>query len=268
MYETFQENDFLTILILGTLAMMFIVVLVIVFFLSSKNRILREKQQKEQLKLQHKENLLRSNIQAQEAERSRLAGELHDDIGSKLCVVKLFANQLMNIPAGTNESTDHYEKTMNIIDQLIDTTRRISHELYPPMLEELGLTSTVQQFITTINSIHDKELTLSCDKEPNYETFVKLQIFRIIQESIKNALNHGKADVIKVFINDNEDHTSFIIRDNGIGFDTSKINQGKGMGLKNLFKRAEMINGELDVHSDTHTGTNISLKIPHNHETE
>ncbi|MBI9034334.1 MAG: hypothetical protein JEZ03_07675, partial [Bacteroidales bacterium] len=160
MFESVEENQIVYLIFAGVFIMFFLALLVILFFNYSRNKILQQSSINQQMQLDHQENLLRSNILIQEQERSRIAAELHDDIGVKLSVVRLYVNQIKKHISNGFEVESLVLKTNEILDSSIDATRRISHELLPPVLEEFGLESALKEFIQHTSDASDLQFEL------------------------------------------------------------------------------------------------------------
>lgn len=235
-----------------TIAILFVILLAssIVFFTRIYfKRIIREKENLARTKEEHQKSLLKNSILIQERERGRIAKELHDDLISKLTVISIAfqtANQRVNLS--------------ELLDQSIKTARSLSHELLPPMLSQLSLGELIESFIDPLS---DKfKLTTSfAPREDNGQlpVDVKLQLFRIAQEVINNIIKHAQASEIDILLRTTPNLTSLIIQDNGIGFPPGK--QSKGLGLKNIELRAQVLNANFKYKPVKNNGTRFILII-------
>ncbi|TLX73061.1 HAMP domain-containing protein [Labilibacter sediminis] len=186
----------------------------------------------------------------EEKERSRLSKELHDSIGPLLTNLKLLLLQ------------DDTEKSMvqERVQYLIEEVRKISVNLMPSVLKDFGLTAATQSFIDLLPKTDAYQISFSFDRDQHSKIPLDLALnaFRIIQESINNAIKHAKASEIKLSITEFVDQVNIYIADNGVGFD--KDNVSFGNGLINIKERVHMFNGHLDITSDRN-GTVIEIEF-------
>ncbi|MEL7343207.1 MAG: histidine kinase, partial [Bacteroidota bacterium] len=177
-------------------------------------------------------------ILAQEEERTRIARELHDDIGSKLSVMSMFVKQLGSVmPAGETELVEEID---GMIMKSMDTTRRISHELLPPTLQKFGLVSALTELAegyektgTSLNMKLDPLESISLDDKAT------LNLFRIVQELSKNSIQHGEASEIKLEFKASEGQGGMSYQDNGKGVNKTVLINGKGLGISNIDSRVK-----------------------------
>lgn len=217
-------------------------------------RILKEKTLMHQLEIQHQQDILKQSIRIQEGERERIAVKLHDDIGNKLNILSVWINN----PDSWNSERSK-EIIVNQIPELIEATRDISQSLYPVNLERTGLISTIEELITNVESSLKIQLTLIHKFSPG-NTTLELQLYRIIQEFLSNALKHSEADKMEIHIRDSVGSLGILLSDNGKGFTFNSIK--KGMGLRNIELRLNAINAEYKWKSKTGQGSRLLIKIP------
>lgn len=200
-----------------------------------------------------------SLIEGQDSERKRLSLELHDSVGQKLIAVK-YKLALIKMTRDLNE----LEYVNKSIDQVIDEIRTITHNLSSQIVNEVGLKEAINQILTetaaALNANKQFEYqverdVLSVDKEK--------MIYRIVQESLSNALKHSNADNLSVKFNIINNQVSITIADDGVGFD-SESNINRGIGLQNIKERVTYLNGFFKLTSEKGKGTSIRVKIPLN----
>lgn len=250
---------------IGILVMFALALAFVLFFNFARGRILAEKNRRQNLQLQHQQELLHSTILTQERERKRIAKELHDEIGSKLNVIHLNMHRLRKL-AGQNEGVDQTIQEVNdLIHTTIGTTRRISHDLLPPTLEDFGLGVAVKELAENYNKSGQ---VLINEHFPHMNFRLKdvqseLHLFRILQELIANSIKHGQAAEIQIELLMPEDSSHILLsyQDNGKGFDIDQ-SQSKGLGLKNLQSRTNMISAIMDINSSPGEGIQVRIQIP------
>jgi signal transduction histidine kinase len=205
-------------------------------------------------------------LSAQEDERGRLALELHDDLGQSLAVLKMQLRAIQRkAPPESSEVRENLENSLNFINEIIERIRRLSRNLRPTVLEELGLTPAVQhlfeefcQEIQVILDLDDTKDLLSLEAQ--------LNIYRIFQESFSNITKYAQASRVSVSIKKQEGGVVFLVEDNGRGFDPQKIiNENiadRGLGLTAMDERARMLGGTLNIWSQEGQGTKITFNVP------
>jgi PAS domain S-box-containing protein len=229
-------------------------------------RALRESEQKLRLLSSHL-------LTAQETERRRISIELHDELGQALMVLKLhlksMERKLQKNQVGLKEECEH---TLQYINQIIDKVRRISRDLSPSILEDLGLTAALRWLIDDFTS-HSNNIESSVDIPELNDLFspdAKIIIYRIFQEAFTNIGKCADATHLSVVIKKQGDSVSFFIGDNGKGFDMERVLSKdvteRGLGLTAMDERVRMLGGSLDLWSRRGKGTRISFAIPINQE--
>lgn len=232
--------------------MAIIVFFILVLYKTFIDRIVREKEAQNRAEILHQKELVLENTKVQEEERRRIAVAVHDDIGNRLNILSLWLNNL-DIE---DESTS--EVISNQISELIDSTRSISHSLYPVNLEKLGLILYIEELITNLSARIHISLHVS-SKYTKRDLFVEVQIYRIIQEFTTNVIKHSTADKIDVMIKDFNNFTGIVVFDNGQGFDYEKVK--KGMGIKNIESRMKSMDAEFKWKSIIDKGSRLIFKI-------
>jgi signal transduction histidine kinase len=217
------------------------------------------KKQKEALEaeLKSQNNRAANNILiAQEAERKRIAEDLHDEIGSSLAVLKI---RMQNMDIGKKD----LEELISIVDKASSNTRNISHNLMPPEFEKTSLRDLLQGYYFKLNNETNTRFLFICKGQgKKFEKSTELMIYRIIIEITKNILMHAKATEATIQLLYEEEELVLMAEDNGIGI---KKSDSKGIGLKNIYSRVNYINGKISVDSGK-KGTTIIIDVPYNQE--
>ncbi len=222
--------------------------------------------------LRESENRLRSLssqlMKAQEKERMRLSKELHDELGQALALLKHRMRSIQSkLQKGQSSLHEECEETNRHIDQIIENVRRLSRDLSPSILEDLGLTSALQwltenfekqySFVTSFDIDNIDDL-LSKEAQTNF--------YRISQEALTNIGKHAEAKQVSFAVKENEGSISLIIEDDGKGFDVNKVrgihSPEKGLGIDAMQERAHMLRALFDIKSQEGKGTRITLTIP------
>ncbi len=208
------------------------------------------------------EQLLRfkSVIDAEEKERERIAKDLHDGVGHLLSSAKLNVSAIENVSEENAGLVDH---SIKIIDEALQETRNISHNLMPSSLLELGFTSAVKQLVRKINTAGKIQVELNNeDAIPQMEQSKATALYRIVQEVLNNMLKHADAKHINILFIRNESNIVMNITDDGKGFNVNEVKSSSGIGWKNIYSRVEMISGNININSMPGKGTSITVEIP------
>lgn len=208
------------------------------------------------LKREKEIEIMQTMINVEEAERKRVARDLHDSIGSKLSALKImFANT-------QNEKDYDAIKINSILETSISELRQISYNLVPESLLKLGLEKALGDLCFTLRSAKVSIEFHSYEIDNSMPLTIQTHIFRIVQELLNNALKHSEATQILVSCSQNRNRFYISIEDNGIGFDISRIEENLGLGIKNIKSRIELLNGIVDCESNSNgTSYNIELDV-------
>jgi signal transduction histidine kinase len=213
-----------------------------------------------------KQNHYLSNrlVSAQETERRRISMELHDELGQSLNVIKL---QLRVIEKGSKSKRGDCEGLLEYMDQVIDDVRRISMDLSPTVLEDLGLSAALQWL--TDNLKKDPKISITTDVETIDHLFSKthwITIYRIAQEALTNIVKHAGAEHVSFVTRREGDRVAFAVEDDGNGFDDShgltRESTAKGYGLTTMSERVKIMGGDFDLWSRVGNGTRVTFSIP------
>lgn len=206
-------------------------------------------------------------IEAQEDERQRVARDIHDGPAQTMANVVLKAElceKLLNIDI--EKTREELKNLKGIVRNSLKDIRRIIYDLRPMSLDDLGLVPTIQRYID--NFINETgiyvELSIIGIKE-NIESVVKISCFRIIQEALNNIRKHSNAKTVIIKVQYNSDNINLLVKDDGIGFDTSNnmgMTESGGFGLVSMRERAELLNGKLQVISKPNEGARVIVMIP------
>lgn len=255
---------------IGILVMLALALAFVIFFNYSKKKIIIEQMRVQQLAYQHQEELLYSTILTQEAERKRIARDLHDEIGSKLNVILLNFHRLKKHGQGQEEILNISNEVSTLIHTTIDTTRQISHDLLPPTLEEFGLVEAIKELRDTLyqaallkiefDLVEEVSEPLKDQQKADYK-IVELNLFRVLQELLSNSIKHGKATAIhiKLWLKESGLQLSYV--DNGKGFDVQEFEHKKGLGMKNIESRPHMIKATYTYDSSPGNGVKMMINL-------
>ncbi|MFT5761790.1 MAG: signal transduction histidine kinase [Polaribacter sp.] len=228
-------------LLFGGLALLLIFISIIL--LRSRNTVKKEKL----LQQQFSENLLKS----QEEERTRIARELHDSVGQQLTLIK------------KKSQNENQEEITVLTNNALEEVRSISRGLYPALLKQLGLTESIEQLIHDYDEQTELFFSVDIDNINKYFTeSTSLNFYRLIQECLTNIIKHAKAKSVTVSIKKENNAIITLISDNGKGFNINDSKKKNSLGLKTIFERIRIMNGNLSIDSKPNNGTSFIFSIP------
>ncbi|MBM4299973.1 MAG: PAS domain S-box protein [Deltaproteobacteria bacterium] len=204
----------------------------------------------------------------QEQERRRVARELHDELGQALTVLKINLVAIEDKLAPDQQPLKvNCEHMLSYIDTVIENVRRLSWDLSPSSLEDLGLSAALGYLAEETCRNHDMQCAVVMDEIDHlFAPEIQINIYRIFQESLTNVVKHARAGLVSVNITREDGKVSFMIRDNGRGFNLNQIMSGKvakrSLGLTAMNERALMARGSLQISSRRGQGTTITFSIP------
>jgi signal transduction histidine kinase len=208
-------------------------------------------------------NLNRRLIEGQEADRARIARDLHDDIGQKLVLIAVKLGQLSEFKVRTDEFRKSMVEMQEYISEVSSNVHELSHQLHSSSLEHLGLTAATRSYCKEISGKHGIDIHfISRDVPPILPSEISLCLFRVLQEALQNAVKHSKAQGCEVELSGDLRSVLLKVRDLGAGFDVEAAMNGTGLGLVSMRERLKLVNGEFSVESELRHGTTISARVP------
>ncbi len=199
-----------------------------------------------------------------EEERKMIARDLHDDLGQILTAVKMDISWIRKrIPVEKGGIKKRSESAIQIIDQAIQSIRRISSELRPVILDDLGLFETLKAHIRDYENRFKIIVNYKFpETEPELKPDQQISVFRIIQEALTNTARHSGASAVDLDIRKKDDNLKILIRDNGIGIPDQKLYSTDSFGLISMRERVLQWEGEITVRGKENEGTTINVSIP------
>ncbi len=250
-----KEAD--TLIILLTLAILVVVGIMFIiytFFIKKKGELLLKQQQDD---LEFQKQLSLAEIEIKEQTLNYIGQELHDDLGQKLSVAKMMSSRTIQ-----DINDPNYDISLEInklLGECIQDIRNLSKTFITDDIIHFGLIDSLQKEMTRIEKLKLIKTSFHFNKkEININSGHGLILFRMIQESINNALKHSGARKLEVKLIDSQGKLTILITDNGKGF--SRENSKNGSGLKNISNRAKLINAEYEINSIPGAGTRIKIE--------
>ncbi len=213
----------------------------------------------------HKQDFAIRIIEAQEEERKRLSRDIHDGPAQMLAHVLLRAGLIEKTyeEKGAEPALEELSELKGTVRDALSEVRRIIYDLRPMALDDLGLIPTLKKYLTKVDNL-EQETDIHFQNYGNarrFHTNIEVSVFRLVQESVSNALKHGQAKDIWVKIEWLHDIMNIIIKDNGIGFDKNEV-KDKSFGLIGMRERVDLLKGSMTVNARPGSGTMIHFTIP------
>ncbi len=211
-------------------------------------------------KLKKQKQIAEAILQAQEQERTRIGHELHDNVNQILFTSKLYLDLIK--PADKKEK-EIKDKTQEFILLAIEEIRKLSKELVTPQLKENGLIRCIKELLAQLDVIDPFHTDLILGDEHKIEAMnfnIKVTLFRILQEQIKNIIKYSEAKKVLVQLSVTQKKVHLLIQDDGIGFDARQTR--RGIGLSNIYERTSLYNGKVDLQTQPGKGCSIRIMVP------
>ncbi len=258
------QTELKVFIVLATLILLVFIIGILVFILQYHKRKLVYEREKAVINQVHVQELLEAKLEMQQRTMQDIGREIHDNVGQKLTLASLYANQLDH-DQRDQQIKEPVGMIAKIISESLDDLRNLSQSLANPDVETSDLKQLLQKECVRVRGlgICATECTFN-EPIPPISTTRKYFILRIVQEFMQNSLKHAECSSISLRIEGNEKGLAVRMADDGIGFDSGaeQARPDKGIGLANIRKRAELIGGELTFSSRIGYGTSMLLIIP------
>ena len=245
-----EIQSFLIIFSVIAFCLALTVIILFAIFQKRKTKLIKERQAAEN---RFREEIIETQIEIKEDTLRNISWELHDNIGQLLTLAKI---QLQNV----KENPESVEEATATIGKSLKELRSLSKLINPQVLNNLTLVEALQQETERFNRLKYLEASLSCSGEVFLmDSKVETIIFRMLQEFFTNTAKHSKATKLMVKVDYGDNILRINAKDDGVGFDTSKLNPSAGIGLSNIKNRAELIGATAEIISKKGRGTELSL---------
>ncbi|MBT2691542.1 histidine kinase [Bacillus sp. ISL-55] len=191
------------------------------------------------------ELLVQETLLAQEAERKRIAMELHDHIGQSVYSIFL-GLEVIKQNISEDKYQNHVTNMVNVMGKTLEDIKRLTKSLRPEIVYDIGLEKSLRQAVKDWRKLYQIEifLEMELDNEQKLDREKELHLFRVIQESITNSVRHGKASYFSIHLKTYYQYIFFKLYDNGNGFNGGGC-KTKGLGLKHMYERCKMLDGDI-----------------------
>lgn len=249
-----KNNKLITALALAGVVILLLITLITLNYYRNNKRRLLQNQIIHQQKIKEKSTeaklaVKNAILDSEEQERQRIAQDLHDSMGGMLANIRMSISQ---------ENAQNSNDLLQKIDKSIVEMRRISRNLMPETLKNLGLEIALKELCESMSQKQFHIQFEAFDLSENIPFKIQLSLYRIVQEGISNVIKYAQATNVIVQVSQNNNILNLTIEDDGIGFDKSEIVYG--LGLKSIQNRVQLINGTVEITSNKGEGTTINVE--------
>ncbi len=262
-----QRNLLIGVLLAVLLTASFVFLLVRRKHQFDQELALQEKKLKEEKikKLEQEKKIIAMDhmLEGEEKERKRIAKDLHDSLGSLLTSARIQLNRVAE-DMGTLQKEVGWIKAQDIVSEAADEVRRISHDMMPEALVNLGLISAIEDLTASMSSNQDLLITTHFfDVDEGLLSGQQQSgVYRVIQELLQNTMKHASASELIVQLSQNDSSLDILVEDNGVGFNPESLTETSGIGLRNMESRVSYLDGEMHIQSNPGGPTIAEFSIP------
>ena len=206
----------------------------------------------------------RKLIEAHEEERTWIARELHDDINQRMALLAIELERWnQQLPPSAVEYHDHMQHASQRLSDIAKDIQALSHRLHSSKLEYLGLVAAAKSFCKELSEQQKVEIDFSHTAIPqSVPKEISLCLFRVLQETLQNAVKHSGVRHFKVELHGTEGEIQLTVSDLGVGFDPQEAINRRGLGLISMRERMQLVSGEISIKSRPGSGTSIHARVP------
>ena len=257
---TLGQDEVMTnsnILLVGIGGMFLLALGIVAFFFAYQRRILRQQKEHQKKEAEYQQQLLRANLLSQEKERNRIGKDLHDEVGAMLSTSRLYFRHLEQ-STDIEKFTELKQKALNLLEETMTSVRRVSHDLKPIVLEQLGLVEAIANMAEQVNESGLIKVCFRNQWEGTMDKEYELNWFRIIQELLNNTLKHSGANEIHIDLKGDQTRVEFEYSDNGVGL-SDESDASAGLGMQNISSRLSLMQGAMTFGENQKDGIKLHM---------
>ena len=207
--------------------------------------------------------LLQALLTAQEEERSRIARDLHDQIGQSLTALLLGLDRQLERPVGSAEELqDELRRLRGLTAVTLADVRRIALDLRPAVLDEFGLAAALRRFARELNERYGIAVNVLVDVPDRLSREVETVLYRVAQEALTNVVRHAQAAEASIVVTVPQGSVQLVVEDDGVGFDPAALAPSERIGLIGMRERLELLGGSLRLESAPGSGCSVHARLP------
>lgn len=257
-----QEDSGVVLIILIAISILLLTaVALVIFFFFSRKKVVATEVEKAQVEISNKKEQLQATIETQEEERKRIAQGLHDAISSKLNVVTLNTNVLIDGGLEEQQQQATLNHILDITNKTLESSRDLEHNLLPPILENFGLQAALEELCDEFRCNKELEIDAQISYCQSLSKQQELHVFRIVQELLNNSVCDRAATLVTLKYEEQLDSITIYYSDNGKGSHNGTEQKTTGIGLRNIESRVDILGGTLSYDDCTGQGTIFGIHI-------
>jgi len=234
---------------------------IIIFIREYRIKKRKHSEKLEQVNLLHKKELLKTQIEIQKQTMKYIGREIHDNVGQRLTLSSLYLQQLA-FDSKNSKTVEKINSINDIISESLDELRHLSKSLVDDTIADNPICKLLENECKRINDLQKCKVIFKNDFQLESISYqIKSILVRITQEFLQNSIKHSECKIIEVALFNIRNEIHLELQDDGAGFDIENL-KSKGIGLKNIQKRVEIINGIFNLKSNKHSGTKLTVLIP------
>jgi len=259
-----KANQLLLSIAGAIVAVLVLIVLYTRYRASQQKKMAVKESEMSALKEKQQQELLHTVIHTQEAEREKLAADLHDGLGQMLTAAKMnLNNSLQQLPDENGEARNNIQSSLKRVIEALDESKSLASGLLPLNMRDKGLVNGINEICDRNNNLQ-QGLTIqffSSDIPSGLPAIVEINVYRICQELITNVIKHAKASTANLQLFYRDQSLVIQMEDNGTGINQPGVS-GNGLGLKNIRSRVQLLSGEMNIDTGKGKGTTFIIHIP------
>jgi signal transduction histidine kinase len=258
------DQEVAGLLFAGVVVMLLLAAALVAFFLIYQKKLIGQQLALQTIQSAYQKELLVASIRAEEQERQRIGNDLHDGMGSALSAAKMLVGQLVPVAAAAQQGQDAVALLDDILNHSVQDLRHISQSLHPAVLSRFGLAKALHNLGLGCAGAFANGVDVQVTLEVPLTQLQELALYRIVQESLNNAIKYALASRVTVQLLQNPDALVLTVTDDGRGFDYAAVlqNERPGLGLKSLAARASLLDASLRLDSAPGRGTCVCVEVP------
>jgi signal transduction histidine kinase len=202
-------------------------------------------------------------VEAEEQERRRIAKDLHEGIGQRVTLLVIEIERLQTDFLSGADVQSRIDSVLQQNLEILTDVKILAHELYSPRLEYLGIAAVMSSFCRELGQQKKIEINFRTDGLPGHvPPDVSLCLFRVLQEALRNAVQHSGARQLDVQLNGTAGEIHLKVHDSGVGFDAKAAKKSRGLGLNHMQERLKLVKGSVSIDSQPKRGTTIHARVP------
>ncbi len=231
-------------------------------YLMIRQRKLRAEARLQQELHREQERAAHAVLEAEERERRRIAGDLHDGVGQMMSAALMKLNEAREKAPEGSQAETLTARALALLNESYDEMRHISHQMMPNALLKAGLSTAIKEFVDKIDGTSlQVELAME-GLHDRLDEQTETVVYRVIQEAVNNVIKHAGATRLSIQLIRDTDGLAVTIEDNGRGFEPATLHLAEGIGVRNIYSRLALLKGTAEIDSAPGRGTVVSVSIP------